>query len=65
MRDQDKTVSELAGRPVLSEIEITPEMIEAGVKAADLLLFEWGEDSSESLVSRVYRAMYAARQEHL
>jgi hypothetical protein len=45
-----------------SEVEITLEMIEAGVVAADLVGFRWGWDCEESLVSRVYQAMDAVRR---
>lgn len=41
-----------------AEIEVTPRMIKAGVREADI----GAEDSSESLVCRVYQAMNAARR---
>ncbi len=43
------------------ETEITPEMIEVGVRAAELIGWRWGWDSEEMLVLRVYQAMDAAR----
>lgn len=47
--------------PVISasrdEIEITPEMIEAGIRAANLITYEFGSTREGKLVSRVYRAM--------
>ena len=50
-------------RPALTEeIEVTKTMIEAGVKAAALVGFDWGLDSEEILVSRVFRAMDAVRR---
>ena len=47
------------------EIEVTPEMIEAGVRAADLIGFRWGWDSEETVVLRAYLAMDAARHARL
>lgn len=44
------------------EIEITSNMTEAGVEVADLIGFAWGVDCEETLVRRVFRAMYAVRQ---
>ena len=48
----------LAGEACASEIEITPEMIAAGVEAAELITYDWGSTPEGTLVSRVYRAMY-------
>ncbi len=39
------------------EIEIMPEMIEAGVETANLISYQWGFDDSRILVKRVYQAM--------
>jgi hypothetical protein len=36
---------------------VTDEMIEAGVKAANLISYEWGSTPEGKLVSRVYQAM--------
>ena len=54
----------MTDRPALeSEIEVTPEMIVAGVEAADLISYEWGETPEVTLVSRVFRAMDAVRSD--
>lgn len=52
------------GRPI-SEIEITPEMIEAGIAAS--LLFKLSEDELSLVLSEIYRAMAAASsaREHI
>lgn len=47
------------GRRDTDEIEITPEMIEAGV--ADYGLFDPASDSPDAIVRSVYEAMSAAR----
>ena len=54
--------SEDADRQAGAEIEVTEEMVEAGSSLPDLIGFEWGWDDSGILVSRVYRAMEAARR---
>jgi hypothetical protein len=36
---------------------ITDEIIEAGIRAADLISYEWGSTPEGKLVSRVYQAM--------
>jgi hypothetical protein len=43
-----------------TQIEITPAMIEAGCEA--LYVRDWGEELGEWAVTRVYRAMEAARR---
>jgi hypothetical protein len=50
--------AEEAGAPEI-EIEITPAMIEAGMEAAALLTYRWGETAEPALVSRVFAAMLA------
>lgn len=42
------------------EIEITEEMIDAGLEAADLLSFRVGYTAPVPLVCEVYRAMWSA-----
>ena len=43
----------------VSEIEVTPEMIEAGVRA--FYVRDWGEEPGEWAVVRIYLAMEASR----
>ena len=45
-----------------SDDEVTIEMLEAGVEAADLLGFCWGWGEEENLVRRVYLAMNAVHR---
>lgn len=42
------------------EIEITPQMVAAGMEAADLLSYQWGETPEVPLVCRVFAAMWDA-----
>ena len=44
----------------LADVEITPQMIEAGVLAAELEGYEYGYGEEEALVTRVYLAMRTA-----
>ncbi len=44
-----------------AEIEVTPEMIEAGV--CELTGFDGNEDSGSQLVVRIYRAMCLVRSD--
>ena len=46
------------------ETDVTPELIGAGVKAADPIFFEWGSTPEGTLVSRVYLARDAGRRDH-
>jgi hypothetical protein len=46
-------------RPVIHEIEITPEMIEAGADALASVNLDF--ESEEAAVARIYRAMERAR----
>jgi hypothetical protein len=46
-------------RQVGKEIEITPEMIEAGI--TELFFYERGSDDSDECVAAIYAAMEAAR----
>lgn len=55
--DVDRVASGSAGAPAEDEIEITPEMIEAGLIAADLISFQFGHTPPVPLVSRVFLAM--------
>ena len=54
----------MADRPALEGegVKITREMLGAGVRAADLIGFQWGWDDSESVVLRAYLAMDAVRR---
>ena len=45
------------------EIEITPEMIEAGAEV--LLMYDPGEDTAAEWVGEIYRAMKAAKTQHV
>ena len=49
----------------VGDLEITSEMTEAGVKAADLIGFRWGWGDEASLVARVFLAMDAVRRANL
>ena len=46
-----------------TEIEVTHEMIWAGIRAAKLISFDWGLDDEGDVVSRVYRAMVCAKDQ--
>ena len=50
----------MGGDAGLTELEITPAMIEAGVLAAELEGFEYGWGEEEALVKRVFLAMTQA-----
>lgn len=53
----------LRDRPEPTEIEITPEMIAAGVDA--LCLFEMSQDDLEVIATTVFRAMSKPQYVHL
>ncbi len=57
--------SDFDGHSCYPEPEITTEMVEAGLRAADLISFQFGYTPPVPLVSRVFRAMWTASRNRL
>ena len=55
----DKYLDDLDSPNASARVEITPEMVEAGVQI--LTHYEWGWSNAEEYARRIFIAMYEAR----